>query len=218
MSALATTTDLPNQTEMNRNTDNDFPTTSNTNTNEPTETEPRTFSTAVKNQPSIKYPKRDQGIILDAIDNIKIKDYIYSVGNIVQPKNIIAASRISNSRICIYLSTKTLVDNFIQNHPQLEVLGHQISTRRLITPAKKIIISNISPTVPNYVIENTLKYYNIKPVSPIYLMKAGFTEATYSHIICFRRYVYAVFDDQQEETEIKKILTYLISINKYNSI
>lgn len=153
------------------------------------------YSNVLKNTTNIQYPKKDQAIILNAAENVKVREYIYAIGEIIKPKNIIAASRLSNNRICIYLSSKEMVDNLLQQQDSVLIHDHNISIRRLITPAKKIIVSNIPPTVPNNVIEENLKEYNIKLVSPVYFMNAGLKETEYTHILCFRRYLYAVLDD-----------------------
>ncbi|RZB41733.1 hypothetical protein BDFB_013113 [Asbolus verrucosus] len=56
------------------------------------------------------FPFKDQAIVLLATDDLILSDYVVAIGNIVTPKNIIFASRLSNGRICIYLSSKLLVD------------------------------------------------------------------------------------------------------------
>lgn len=150
----------------------------------------QSYSNITKN--IFKYPKKEQGIILNAAEGIKIKEYIYAVGNLVDPKNILAASRLSNERICIYLSSKTLVDELLKNQQSIEIGEHKINMRRLITPSKKIILSNVCPTIPNEIIEQSLQNLNIKCTSPIYLIKAGLPETNYSHIVSFRRFLYIV--------------------------
>ena len=38
---------------------------------------------------SDQFPKKDQGIILESIDGIQLKDYIFAIGKIVGPVNIL---------------------------------------------------------------------------------------------------------------------------------
>ena len=57
-----------------------------------------------------QFPKRNQGIVMDCIEGLNLTDYTCAVGDIVEPKNVIYSSRISNNRVCLYLKTKELVD------------------------------------------------------------------------------------------------------------
>lgn len=61
--------------------------------------------------------KKDQAIVIDINVSFTHKDYIIAIGKLVQPSNILFASRISKERICIFLSSKALVDNLIEKHP-----------------------------------------------------------------------------------------------------
>ena len=38
------------------------------------------------------FPKKDQGLILECVDGLERNDYIYAIGDIVQPSNILFAS------------------------------------------------------------------------------------------------------------------------------
>lgn len=159
-----------------------------TQTDTNTHTDIPTYSNITKT--GFKYPNKNQGLILNAIEDVKIKEYIYAIGHLVTPKNIIAASRISNERICIYLSHKSIVDELLRNHQTIKINEHLINIRRLITPSKKVILSNIPPFIPNETIEQELHKLDIKTASPIYFIKAGISEAEYAHIISFRRFLY----------------------------
>lgn len=66
------------------------------------------------------FPPREQAIILNVVENLKLVDYVSNIGKIVGPKHIIFASRISNNRICIFLSSTTLVDLVIQQHNRIK--------------------------------------------------------------------------------------------------
>ena len=59
------------------------------------------------------FPSKDQAIVVAAIEGIKLEDYVLAVGNIVQPKNVLFASRLANNRICIYLSSKEFVEEVV---------------------------------------------------------------------------------------------------------
>lgn len=93
----------PNQSEYNnQNSTKSTMSTNqlNNNNNENHNTESnKSFADTVKNNPTFQYPTKEQGILLNSINGVKIKSYISAVAAIVTPKNIIAASRISNNRI-----------------------------------------------------------------------------------------------------------------------
>ena len=58
----------------------------------------------------IKLPKKDQAIVTEVIDGLTIKDYTLAIGKIVKPENVLFVSRISNGRVCVYLSSQDLVN------------------------------------------------------------------------------------------------------------
>ncbi|KAG5871875.1 hypothetical protein JTB14_026465 [Gonioctena quinquepunctata] len=114
----------------------------------------QTYSNIVSTQ---KIPTRDQAIVLSTIDGTKIHDYIIAVGALVQPKNIFYASKISNGRICIYLSSKKILDELLTATNRININGSQVEVRRLISPAQRLVISNICSTIPNPIEEQLRK-------------------------------------------------------------
>lgn len=167
---------------------------------------------------STMFPKKDLAIIMNTAGDLKLIDYVLAIGNIIDPKNISFASRISNNRICIYVKTINLVDLIIQNHSNLTINGHDISVRRLITPARRLIISNVCPSIPNSLIENTIKNIGLRLVSSITLLRAGLPGSGVNHILSFRRQVYVQPDEniqlpsslviKHEETNYRIYFTY----------
>lgn len=157
----------------------------------------QTFANVVsqRNQINFKTPDRDQGILFDSIDGCSKNSYILGLGKIVSPKNILFASRVSNGRICIFLSSKTEVDNFITNHRGINIDNVFVPARRLVSPTKYIILPNVSPCIPNYIILDELKREGLKTVSQISLISAGISDPEYKHIMRFRRQVYIAFEE-----------------------
>uniref|UniRef100_A0A1Y1LV00 CCHC-type domain-containing protein n=1 Tax=Photinus pyralis TaxID=7054 RepID=A0A1Y1LV00_PHOPY len=163
--------------------------------NEHIERDMQSFASVVKEKNRYVFPSREQGILFPAIDRLSKNDYVISVGTLVGPKNVIYASRVSNSRMCICLSSKTLVDDFIANHKGITVGNVFIPARRLVLPAKKIILSNVSFCIPNDVLAEELKRANLKLVSGITCINAGIGDKDYAHVLSFRRYTYVALDD-----------------------
>lgn len=136
------------------------------------------------------FPKKDQAVIINVLDGVKLTDYVVSLGGIIGPKNILFASRISNNRVCIYLSSKELVEEVILHHSSIVINGQEASIRRLVSPARRIIFSNVSPTIPHEFLENVVKAAGFKPVSPVSFLRAGIIGDAYSHVLSFRRQIY----------------------------
>jgi len=143
------------------------------------------------------FPGRDQGLLLPALSGISKNEFIVGIGKLVGPKNVIFASRISNGRICIYLSSKDILDKFMQEHKGIKLGDEFLAARRLITPSKKVILSNVSPSIPNSVIYDELKRLNLKAVSAISFIGAGVSDPNYKHVYSFRRQVFIALEDDQ---------------------
>ncbi|CAI6352078.1 unnamed protein product [Macrosiphum euphorbiae] len=152
----------------------------------------KSFATTVANSP---VPKKEQAILIDINEAIPHKDYIIAIGNIVKPVNIIFASRISNKRLCIFLTNKALVDNLIINYPIITVNEQQFKIRKLHNPNKRIILSNVYPNIPHEAIENEFNNLNIGLRSNISFLRAGIQDAEFSHILSFRRQTFINHDD-----------------------
>lgn len=148
---------------------------------------PQSFAAVVH---KYKFPERDQAIVFDATENIKKNDFIVGVGQLIGPKSIIFASRISNNRICIYLSSKDIVNKFITEFKGITLNDKFTAARRLVSPAKRVILSNVSPSIPHQLIEETLKREGLDMVSAITFIGAGLSHPEYKHILSFRRQVY----------------------------
>lgn len=163
-----------------------------------------TYVAAAKSTPKQTFPKKEQAIIFHSAENLKLFDYVKSIGDIIGPKNILFASRISNNRICIYLNKIEIVDQLVKNNPIIRVCDLDLPIRRLVTPAKRIVISNVCPSIPHELIETALKDFELQLVSPITFLRAGIPDDEYSHILSFRRQVYITppNDDYQLQTSL----------------
>jgi hypothetical protein len=135
-------------------------------------------------------PQRDQAIIFNSIEGIPQIDYIRAIGQIVSPKNILFVSRISNNRFCIFLNNKHTVDSLVEKTKFITINDNAIQIRRLINTAKRIVISNVCPSIPNEKILAALQDINIIPTSQINYIKAGVVMEGYEHVLSFRRQMY----------------------------
>lgn len=94
----------------------------------------QSYVNAAKRNPTVKNPSRDQAIIMTFIDKFKIVDYAKATATLVGAKNITHISRISNNRICIFLSSKDLVDKFLSERKSITIENEEITVRKLISP------------------------------------------------------------------------------------
>jgi len=140
-------------------------------------------------------PNREQAIVFNSIDRVPQKDYIIAIGQIVQPRNILFVSRISNNRFCILLSGKEILESLLTKTQIININGHEIQIRRLLNPAKRIVISNVCPSIPSHVILHSLNNLGISPTSQINHLKAGINLEDYEHILSFRRQVFIKHED-----------------------
>ncbi|KAE9545265.1 hypothetical protein AGLY_000808 [Aphis glycines] len=144
------------------------------------------------------FPKKDQAIVFNTIEDVPQIEYIKAFSLITTPKNIKFASRISNNRFCIYFASKNIVDQIITKQLYIVINNIKISYRRLINPAKRIIISNVQPIIPHDIITNAITNIPIRILSPITFMKAGFGNEEYDHIGSFRRQLYIHPEDNEK--------------------
>lgn len=136
-------------------------------------------------------PKKSEAVIVNVVgDTLKLVDYVRAVSQIVGPQNIKYASKVANSRICIFLSSETLVTQLVNSHETIKVGEVEVGIRRLITPSKRLIISNAFPAIPDDLIANTLKSMGLKLLSRVSALRAGLHDDDLSHILSFRRQVY----------------------------
>lgn len=201
MTASTITAALPNDTEINPTvyTDNVIPNTDKNNYTQPFSNNGINNTDKSLNFASIAAkvitPNREQAIVFNSIDGVPQKDYVITIGQIVQPKNILFVSRISNNRFCIFLNSKEILESLIAKNPEITINGHKIQLRRLLNPAKRIVISNVCPSIPNATILHALQNLDISPSSQINHLKAGINLVGYEHILSFRRQVYIKHED-----------------------
>jgi hypothetical protein len=101
-------------------------------------------------------PKMDQAIVMNSVDGIKQTQYIIALNKITDSINIIFASRISNNRFCIFLKSQQIANDIINKHSAIHIDNIEIPIRKLINPSKRIILSNVYPTIPNNIITGAL--------------------------------------------------------------
>lgn len=146
-----------------------------------------TYSSVVNKQ---QFPSRKQAIVFNTIEDVPTFEYTLAVGKQIGPKNIRYASKISNNRVCIYLSSEESVNTYMSSFGSIKIANQIIPGRRLITPAQRLILSNVSPTIPHDVLENELKKMGLNIVSSMNFLRMNIPDPEYSHVMSFRRHIY----------------------------
>ena len=138
---------------------------------------------------------KENAIVLPAIENIEIYEYVEAVGELIKPENITHAFKISGERICIYFIKKSQVTYFVNNFPTIKIQNKIIPTRRLISPGKKLIISGVHPIISNNKLELALKERNINLLSNITDIRIYTTNPKLQHVKSARKIVYVKLED-----------------------
>ena len=73
------------------------------------------------------FPKKDQAIIIDAIEEVTIRDYLLALAKLIPSTKISHSSCISNSRIFIYLDTKERAEKLIEENKSITIKDKVLS-------------------------------------------------------------------------------------------
>lgn len=146
-----------------------------------------------------KLPSKEDAIIFPIVENATNDDYLQALLEHVLPKQICFASRMSNARMCVYLDSKQSVNEYMQTSGYINVNNQRIEARRLVNPAKKLLLSNVNPVIPHHKIEKVLtEIYKLKLCSPVTYVKAGSSIQALQHVYSFRRSVYYSVDSLKD--------------------
>ncbi|CAG5109352.1 Protein of unknown function [Cotesia congregata] len=127
-------------------------------------------STSYANVANGLFPKKDQAIIIDAVEGFDVKEYILAIAAVTSSRAILYGSRISNARVCVYLDSKETADNLVDVQQKITIQDVILPIRHLIIRNKRIVLSNVCPVIPHYVIEDRLGELGIQGKFISYLM------------------------------------------------
>jgi hypothetical protein len=140
------------------------------------------------------FPTKEHAFLVQSIDSVSIHQYLRAVADCVGAKNIWFGSRLSLGRVAIYLTSVDLVNKFMAVHGGIVVGDEFIPARRMVTKASRLIISNVCPTIPHFVLEDILSS-TLKLVSPMSFVSVGGKDPELSSIFSFRRQIFVVIED-----------------------
>ena len=129
---------------------------------------------------------RKNGIFFKAQQNVSIEDYLDSFHACLPDIHVPYASRISSSRVALYLATRENVADAITNGFTHDETFLDLTP--LVQPSTRLTMSNVYPEIPNSVLLHYISSF-CKVVSPIRLIPLGLKKKALSHIMSFRRHV-----------------------------
>lgn len=145
---------------------------------------------------NFQFPKKNQAIIFDTLENVKIDEYLQAIKKRTDPSNIIAASKITQNRFCFYLKSAALVEDLTEEGKNILLVGGiEVAMRPYVAKLKRVIFSNVHPCVPHDVITDKLKELGVQPKSNLTFLRVGVDSPEFAHIVCFRRQLFVHPDD-----------------------
>lgn len=140
-------------------------------------------STSYSNAITSTAPKREYAIVIDSIEGLTIDDYLDGLELLLDLTNVKYISKISGSRVCIYLNSKKHVDSL--KSKQIKIKDKVLAIKPLINSGKRVVISNVQPVIPNHIIIDALKLRGIQILSQISEIRASTSKPGRSHIYAF---------------------------------
>lgn len=144
---------------------------------------------------STKLPTKEDAIVLDSLTGVSIDSYTVAIGQIIEPKNILHASWISQNRLYLFLKDESFVDKPLTENNRINVDSNILEVWRLVSRNTKIIISNAGPAIPNSFIEEELRKAGVHIASKITFIRGGNETPGYKHIRSLRWQVYVKSED-----------------------
>lgn len=160
------------------------------------------------------YPTEEQAIVIDAVEGLTISDYVYAVAEIIGSQNIHYVSRISLSRVCMYLSNVELANKITDdNNNKIKIKQHDLEIRPLKAKTQRVVFSNVNPVIPNHVIIEKIKSYGITVNNSLTPVRAGISGEGFSHIRSFRRQLHLL---PREVEKLPKEIPVIINAVRYH--
>lgn len=133
--------------------------------------------------------KKENTIIINAVNGATLEEYASALTNYTDASKIIYMSKISNNRVAILFKNRGDADNITKNHSTIVVKDTLTGIRPYIMPAHRLCIF-APPFISNEALLFELSKLQIKPLSNLNYISAGFKDPKFSHILSFRRQIY----------------------------
>ena len=83
-----------------------------------------------------------------------------------------------------------MVKDITDKYTHVQIENKQVNIRSLVSKQQRVIFSNVSPDIPNYIFEDILDKLNVKRSSPVITLKATIAKEGDNHVASFRRQVF----------------------------
>lgn len=104
------------------------------------------------------------------------------------PTHIIAASRISNNQVAIFLSDSKMIDSFVADLKYINISYQRLYGGPMKNKPKKLILSNVPPIIPNTLLENYLtNNLQLKLALKISLLRINPSDTISGYVISYRK-------------------------------
>ena len=150
---------------------------------------------------------RQHAIKVVANIGVSVEEVSLAVGEVVGCQSVKSASRM-NGAIVLFLDDVTKVETVVENG--IVVRDTFTPVLPLISPTKKIVISNAPPFIKNEILAKELSRYG-KVVSPVKMVLLGCKSAQLKHVVCHRRQVYMILNENKDLN-----LTFSFKVDGFN--
>ncbi|KAJ8685808.1 hypothetical protein QAD02_021601 [Eretmocerus hayati] len=148
-------------------------------------------------------PKRQDAIVFDSVKNMTHDDYLDGLEKLIDLVHVRAISSISGGRVCVYFDSKIIVDEL--KNKRLQVTDYTLVIKPPMNNNKRVVISNVHPSIPDEIIVEALKNEDIILQSTMNTLRASLVKSGRPHIQSFRRQFYIRGADEQKLPETMQI-------------
>ena len=127
-----------------------------------------------------------------------VEEATLAVGEVVGCGSVKSASRM-NGAIVIFLDSTAKVSDVVETGVVIQDTFTPVLP--LVSPARKITISNAPPFIKNEMLAKELARYG-QLVSPIKMVSLGCRSPLLKHVVCHRRQVFIVFKDKTDDLNL----------------
>ena len=129
---------------------------------------------------------RKHAVRCQAFEEFSVEQYVIAIAELVGEENVIAASRMNKS-VVIFLSSLRLVELAVMSGIVID--SRLVQVEEMVKPAKKVIISNVPPFIPNAILAEELSDYG-RIVGNFRTIPLGCKSENLKHVQSFRRQVH----------------------------
>ncbi|KAL1446829.1 hypothetical protein WDU94_000618 [Cyamophila willieti] len=128
-------------------------------------------------------------------ESVSADKYYLAVGAFTGYLNIIYGGKNGN-KFVMHLSSKDKLKKFVEEHQFITIDEKQFPIKKLVDPGFLLVLHNVVPHIPNFVIEDELRK-TLRLKSPIHLSKSGMRDPRLAHILAYKREVYVNTEDKE---------------------